>query len=220
MSLKLKAWITYATPKARNIVRSVLANSGCVALTTQEIFDRAIKQYPHETSPSPPVYEVESRQKGKQPKAMPEPPFGEHPIRSVRYLKRLVLEDLVARGEVVKAHVRRGGAGDDGKGQKWDLIAAKGFAKAKAVTGIERKEAWMWLLTSQLKTAQRGEEGTLADAHVIEPPNPQQVKLEADNDDYTLDDFKEDGGWEHLKLSFKDVSPMKLREMANQIERS
>lgn len=242
MSIPLKAWINHATPKARNIVRQVLANSGRVGLTTQEIFDLAIKQFPDEIAPAPPSHKLVVK-KGRMPQAIPEPPFREHPIRSVRYvcmkqrllppityirsdryLKKLVLEDLTARGEVVKAHVRCGAAGKDKNGQKWDVIAAKGFGKAQAVTDIPAGEGWMWVLTSQLPgLVRRGDESTedtARSAPVIQPPSPDQVKLEVDDDDFGEREFKEEGGWEHMKFVFKDVSPLTLEAKAKELEKS
>lgn len=67
-------------------------------------------------------------------------------VRIFRYLKKIVMEDLAHRGEVVKIHIRRGSGGKDEAGNPLDTVGGRGFEKYKAKTGIVAKEAFLWRL--------------------------------------------------------------------------
>jgi len=87
--LKLKAWIKYSTPECRKIVRDVLSShaKGNGGVSTQEIYDLALKQFPDAKSAAPPekIYPPGIKGRGgKIPMPVPEPPNREHPIRSMR----------------------------------------------------------------------------------------------------------------------------------------
>ena len=85
----LKTWVRYSTPKCRDIVSAVLSShpKGNSGVSTQEIYDLAIKQFPDAKGPSPPekFYPPDARgRRGKIPMPVPEPPNRDHPIRSMR----------------------------------------------------------------------------------------------------------------------------------------
>jgi len=104
-------WTKHATPKARNMVRRVLQSSTHpVGMTSREIYEQIHERFPDEKVPAPPPFTVQPIMKGKygsKPKPIPEPPHREHPIRSLKYLKKIVLEDLAREGEIVKVPMRR-----------------------------------------------------------------------------------------------------------------
>jgi hypothetical protein len=68
-------WLQFATPRARAIVRSVLQQSGRVAMGSQEIYSAALAQFPDEL-------EIAPAEPTKRPSV--QPPVRDHPIRSVR----------------------------------------------------------------------------------------------------------------------------------------
>src|ERR1700720_4603059 len=134
----LKTWIKYNTPECRNIITAVLSShpKASSGVSTHEIYDLALKLFPDAKAPSPPqkYYPPDARgRRGKIPMPVAEPPNRDHPIRSLRfflvlliihypyflylyrYLKRVVLEDMVLRKEVEKVHIKRGVLNEDGE---------------------------------------------------------------------------------------------------------
>lgn len=123
-------WSKHGTPTARNMVRRVLRNpTHPLGMTTKQIYDKIHESYPDAKSraAAPPPFVVQPTMKGKygrRPVPMPEPPHREHPIRSIkcaslqlwlvfsvidylRYLKKVVMEEMVREGEVKKIPVDR-----------------------------------------------------------------------------------------------------------------
>lgn len=86
----LKTWISHATPKSRNIVRSVLsANPDLVGMTSQDIYHEALQRFPNENVDAPPPNVLSPGQKGRfgrLPQPVPDPPNRNHPLRSVKYV--------------------------------------------------------------------------------------------------------------------------------------
>ncbi|KAK7696177.1 hypothetical protein QCA50_000828 [Cerrena zonata] len=208
MSGPLKAWINHTTPRARNIVRSILANSDAFGLTSQQIYDIAMTTpSSSDRTPSPLTH--------KLPKPVatgpPEPPNPDHPIRSMRYLKRFVLEDLAGRQEVVKVFVRRGAGGVDEHGNKLDLAKAKGMAEVSVMAGIQAKEAWLWRLIAgknALPELLEKEDGPIPR---VGPMVPDGVTLEEDDPDIEFDPFADDKGWTKENLKFVNVPVIDTR---------
>lgn len=95
------------TPQARNIVRHVFRHrQDVIGLDSHEIYETAFELYPHERGPEPPkVYGEPRSEPVKRGWQLPPQPL-DHPIRSMKYLKRIVLDYMAAAGEVEKVVVR------------------------------------------------------------------------------------------------------------------
>lgn len=92
----LKTWIRHSTPECVKIVRAVLSShpKGGEGITTQEIYDLALKQFPDARGPAPleKFYPPHARGRGgKIPMPVPQPPNRDHPIRSMRQVFLLFL---------------------------------------------------------------------------------------------------------------------------------
>lgn len=81
--MPVKKYVNFATVQARTLVRTILAPHKEIGLSTQEIFDAAISQHPHEKTATPLAIRVENgvtQANGLVSK----PRYEDHPIRSVR----------------------------------------------------------------------------------------------------------------------------------------
>lgn len=69
-----------------------------------------------------------------------------------RFLKKSVLEELLAKDEIEKVHVRRGGGGEDEQGRKLDSLKTAGGPKEALPPDfrLPQKEAWFWRLKSTM----------------------------------------------------------------------
>jgi hypothetical protein len=100
MQARLPRWIRTSTPRAREIVLEVLKSSYPAALPSQDIYQRALKEYPEDKVPIPPplpsprlgVTIKSSKKRAKQEwKPPPEPPHPDHPVRSLKSVNVLSL---------------------------------------------------------------------------------------------------------------------------------
>ncbi|KAH8094921.1 hypothetical protein BXZ70DRAFT_1009863 [Cristinia sonorae] len=136
-------WINYSTPRARNMVRKVLQTSTHpIGLTTKQIYAKIHELFPDEKQPAPEPFVVQPGMKGRygQPaKPVPEPPKREHPIRSVKYLKKVVMEDMALEGEVEKVTMRR-----DADGVLRRIPTKKRMSRKKSQQDL----VWFWSLVS------------------------------------------------------------------------
>ena len=80
MKVPLKVWVNFATPRARNMVRKILAESNAVTMTTQEIYAVASSMPGSQTGT---VLKDRPERPGH---ALPQPPDSNHPIHSMRYV--------------------------------------------------------------------------------------------------------------------------------------
>ncbi|KAL4253677.1 hypothetical protein ABKN59_003751 [Abortiporus biennis] len=94
--MSLQAWQRSPTKKALDIVRTIIKGHS-TPLTTHQLYNLAVQ---HETG-RPVTYEREHNHASNQP------PHPENAIRSMAYLKRVVLPNLVVRNEVQKIHTTR-----------------------------------------------------------------------------------------------------------------
>ncbi|OJA14665.1 hypothetical protein AZE42_02408 [Rhizopogon vesiculosus] len=156
---QLKTWVNFSTPEARNIVRKILASAPHreLGLKTHEIYERAHKEFPDVTTDIPPQKQIPTglRNHGgrKAPvKPMPLPPKLDHAIRSVKYLKKTILEEMAMAREVEKVHIKRGKLHEDGTR---DLsLTSKGFGKADMKSDFKMpiSDIWQWRLTPDYET--------------------------------------------------------------------
>ncbi|KAF8267170.1 hypothetical protein EI94DRAFT_1582411 [Lactarius quietus] len=101
-SQRLLAWPKQASSNVRNLVLAVL-KSQSEPLSTREIFEKAVKVAPPPGSNVVPLTPSARYLKSVKPA----PPYPNHPVRSITFLKRTVLEDLVRTRDVKKVHIKR-----------------------------------------------------------------------------------------------------------------
>ncbi|TCD70025.1 hypothetical protein EIP91_005277 [Steccherinum ochraceum] len=109
---EVTGWSKQSSPIARNMVRHVLSQSTHpVGMTSAQIFEKIHEQFADvEKVPAPPPFKLQPGMKGRfgrPPIAVPEPPHREHPIRSIRFLKRVILADMERESEIGKIVVSR-----------------------------------------------------------------------------------------------------------------
>ncbi|KAF8578486.1 hypothetical protein K439DRAFT_1663709 [Ramaria rubella] len=117
---RLARWSRLATPRGREIVLEILKSAYPQPLRTQELYERIRKEYPDEKLPapvpippplrSPKSLAITASGKVKKEKPVPEPvqpPHPDHPIRSLKYLKSIILGELTQRNQVSKVHSMR-----------------------------------------------------------------------------------------------------------------
>ncbi|KAG1833091.1 hypothetical protein EV424DRAFT_1367034, partial [Suillus variegatus] len=85
-------------------------------------------------------------------KAVPLPPKLDHAIRSVKYLKKTVLEEMAAAREIEEVHIKRGQLHEDGTR---DLsIVSKAYGKTEITSDSNKSmsNVWHWRLTPDYET--------------------------------------------------------------------
>ncbi|GBE79848.1 hypothetical protein SCP_0210490 [Sparassis crispa] len=159
-----KSVITYCTPEARDL-----------------IYHTAVERFPTATSNTDP-YNLEQR-----PPRSNEPtpanigfgftePVSDHPFRSMRYLKKFVLESMAENREVHKVIIRRGSGGVDENGQKMDTVTGRhGLRLLIPTQNFPKKDVWAWRLLSEEERAM------LEDTQAVE--NEPKVVLHPRHDD-------------------------------------
>ncbi|EMD40417.1 hypothetical protein CERSUDRAFT_70792 [Gelatoporia subvermispora B] len=151
-----KVWKTCATPEAVRIVVDVLKNArtDVPGLTTKQIFDAIHDKYPdakQASFPSKVVPAIQTNRKSRQfsytldprPPPLPEVETRDHPVRSIRYLKKFVLEEMALNRLVEKIHLDKGELPDDVRREITPKIAPR---NKKAIKLISRPDAWLWKL--------------------------------------------------------------------------
>ncbi|PCH45114.1 hypothetical protein WOLCODRAFT_139388 [Wolfiporia cocos MD-104 SS10] len=103
MALSLRAWNNAPTKEACSLVLSII-KSQPVAPTVQEIFKLAVQRELelHKHSPAPPAPPPTTTP--GTPQAPPLPRYPNHAIRSMRYLKDVVLPSLLSSQDVRRVH--------------------------------------------------------------------------------------------------------------------
>lgn len=145
----LKHWVNYSTPEARQIVRNILATAPNtdIGLDAHEIYERAFDEYPDAATATPPPKStvLGNHARLRRPKKpMPEPPRREHPVRSMRYLKRVILEEMAEAKEIEKVHIKRGTMTEDGKREL--SVRSKVVGRTDAVGEAPTANSWKWRL--------------------------------------------------------------------------
>ncbi|KAK0431350.1 hypothetical protein EV421DRAFT_1853952 [Armillaria borealis] len=103
---RVQSYVFWSTSQARQLVRNVLMKEPKIGMHHQQLFNEIIKQYPDEKLPthlvpdSPPKPPVRGGAYSK-----PAPALADHPVRSMRYLKKVILEDMLRLQEVEKVIV-------------------------------------------------------------------------------------------------------------------
>ncbi|THH19639.1 hypothetical protein EW146_g1571 [Bondarzewia mesenterica] len=103
--LRLRLWPQQTTKQAQDIVRQVLRSSP-TPLSTKDIFKQALQLKLENPVIQTDPYILRAR-KLSEAQGTPQPPQPQHPIRSLSYLKRTVLPDLVKLRDIEKVHSER-----------------------------------------------------------------------------------------------------------------
>ncbi|KAG7440504.1 uncharacterized protein BT62DRAFT_578965 [Guyanagaster necrorhizus] len=108
---RIQSYVFWSTAQARQIVRNVLLKEPKIGMHHQQLFDEIVKQYPTEKLPKHlvPVQAEIPRTPPARGGAFvkPAPALGDHPVRSMRYLKKVILEDMLRLNEVERVIVTK-----------------------------------------------------------------------------------------------------------------
>ncbi|KAF9247267.1 hypothetical protein BU15DRAFT_23426, partial [Melanogaster broomeanus] len=145
----LKHWVNYGTPAAREMVRNILATAPNkdIGLDSHEIYERAFKEYPDAVTPTPPP---KSTPLGFHPRTrlpkipVPVPPRREHPVRSMKYLKRVILKEMAEAKEIEKVLIKQGEMTEDGK--KKFSVRSKDLGLSDIIGEDLKSQCWRWRL--------------------------------------------------------------------------
>jgi len=133
---RTKTLIRFSTENARKMVRTVLEPHPALGLRIQDIYAQVHKQFP-DAREKPEYIPKDSR----VPYEIPNP---YHPLRSMRYLKCTVMDEMEKLGEVHQIYIRSGSRDKDGV--RMDLVKYKEGVVALA-TDAKAKQEWRWRLT-------------------------------------------------------------------------
>ncbi|KAJ7283691.1 hypothetical protein C8J57DRAFT_1293288 [Mycena rebaudengoi] len=143
MQTGLKAFIRTGTAQTTRIVREVLKPHMELGLTTKEIYEQAHALFPDEKTPAPPLKQMPrpgAHGRGLFRLDPPGPPHRDHPIRSIAYLKNVVLEELQEKAVVEKVISR--------------TVYHPEGAEPGVVTSAEHQVTqWRWKLVSEERAA-------------------------------------------------------------------
>ncbi|KZT22782.1 hypothetical protein NEOLEDRAFT_1180684 [Neolentinus lepideus HHB14362 ss-1] len=152
--MSLYAWTPYVTAEALRIVRNVMKSTGN-PMSTKEIFKLAVAQKPQKPiDPPPPIIKV---RKDGSIKQIPYPSHPEHPIRSVRYLKQVVLPAMEHSLEIEKFHTKAALSQTEIEGRLASLSKSANKAKQAAISGT-LQSVWLWRFRSEPPPQQEKEE--------------------------------------------------------------
>lgn len=156
---QLKTWVNFSTPEARSIVRKILASAPHreLGLKMHEIYERAHEEFPDVTTDIPAGKPIPTglRNHGgrsKPAKAIPLPPKLDHAIRSVKYLKKTILEEMAMAREIEKVHIKRGKLHEDGTRDISIVSKAHGKTDITSDLNMPISNIWHWRLTPDYMT--------------------------------------------------------------------
>ncbi|KAI9462790.1 hypothetical protein BJY52DRAFT_1146348 [Lactarius psammicola] len=140
---RLLAWPKQASSEARNLVLEVL-KSHSEPLSTRELLEKVVK------IPPPPVTSVEPLTPWARylKNTKPAPPYPDHPVRSLSYLKRTILEDLVRTRDVKKVHIKRVLTPAEIE-QRASTMSIAQLKKMSAESLSQPVSTWMWQLVDK-----------------------------------------------------------------------
>ncbi len=103
---RVQSYVFWSTSQARQLVRNVLMKEPKIGMHHQQLFNEIIKQYPDAQLPTHLVPDAPQKppvRGGAYSKTAPA--LVDHPVRSMRYLKKVILEDMLRLQEVEKVIV-------------------------------------------------------------------------------------------------------------------
>ncbi|KAF8515309.1 hypothetical protein BU17DRAFT_93578 [Hysterangium stoloniferum] len=164
LPLRIARLLQASNPRGRDIVLNILKATYPQPVRTQQIYKRVRKDFPDGKvemiiPPSPPPIVVrrlqQSRSNANEKIGPPQPPFPDHPIRSQKYLKDIILEDLARRRLIKKVHTMRDPTPEElavkkskGKGKK-----SKAANAAVTLNVLGKVDEWGWVMTSTKEEA-------------------------------------------------------------------
>ncbi|PBK88913.1 hypothetical protein ARMGADRAFT_1015634 [Armillaria gallica] len=105
---RVQSYVFWSTSQARRLVRNVLMKEPKIGMHHQQLFNEIIKQYPDEKLPTHLVPDAPQKPPVRGGAYLkPAPALVDHPVRSMRYLKKVILEDMLRLQEVEKVIVTR-----------------------------------------------------------------------------------------------------------------
>ncbi|KAG0707208.1 hypothetical protein DFH29DRAFT_1076467 [Suillus ampliporus] len=140
-------WPRHCLPSARELVRSVIVSS-TTPLSTKDIYNLAVKQIGIQPiSDQSPEYSVPKTEhptivRGFTRQPSTRPPHPEHPVRSLQYLKRVVLPDLVNSKDVEKFCTKQ--TLSQAEIEHRLQTVTKAARKEQAVSLAAPRSTWLW----------------------------------------------------------------------------
>jgi len=151
--MALNAWKTTPERAAIRLVRSILTDTSS-PLTTKEIYEEAVRRETGQEYPHPPtvIAGVSAQQpvkkRGVVRKPPPTPPHPENAVRSMRYLKTVVLPHMRDKvQEVEKFHTNRTLSGEEIQHRLATM--SKSARKAKGDSLPTTSSVWLWKLRAR-----------------------------------------------------------------------
>ncbi|OCH95914.1 hypothetical protein OBBRIDRAFT_830513 [Obba rivulosa] len=151
-----KIWKTCATPEAVKMVLEALktARSDVPGLTTKQIYEAVHQRYPdvertsfpaRMVNATPPKFKTRAFSYTTEPRPPPLPEIltRDHPVRSIRYLKKFVLEEMAEKNLIEKIHLSKSELPPDVREEIRPKVAPRN-KKMKAL--LSRSDAWLWKL--------------------------------------------------------------------------
>ncbi|KAI0065031.1 hypothetical protein BV25DRAFT_1822133 [Artomyces pyxidatus] len=122
------------TSQARDVVRNIIRSSA-TPLSTRDIFKQAVQQATGSSA---------SRSTRANPVANDphEPPYPDHAIRSMTYLKTIVLPELLGRKEIEKIHMQRTLSAEEIERRRASMT--KAAQRAHANDPAKTIDSWVW----------------------------------------------------------------------------
>ncbi|KAG1881929.1 hypothetical protein C8R48DRAFT_682777 [Suillus tomentosus] len=151
-SFRKNLWPRHCLPSARELVRSIVVSS-TTPLSTKDIYNLALKQKAIQpvSDASAPQHNVPKKEhptvvRGMTRQPPTRPPHPEHPVRSLQYLKRVVLPELVNSKKVEKFCAKRtlSQAEIDHRLQ----TVTKAARKEQAVLLAAPRNTWLWRMAT------------------------------------------------------------------------
>jgi len=129
------------------------ARTDVPGLTTKQIYEAVHRQYPSVERTSFPAKMVPNKPGHKsrafsytlepRPPPIPDTEHKDHPVRSIRYLKKFVLEEMAERELLEKIHCPKASLPPEVQQEITPKVVPRN-KKLKAL--LNRKEAWLWRL--------------------------------------------------------------------------
>ncbi|KAI0277995.1 hypothetical protein BGY98DRAFT_976171 [Russula aff. rugulosa BPL654] len=140
---RLLGWPKQASSEARNIVLGVIKSHN-EPISTHDVFKLAVKV------PAPPRSNGEplTRWAKHLRNCTPAPPHPDHPVRSLRHLKRTILEDLVRTRNIKKVHIKR--VLSPAEIEQRMATMSKAQTRKTSVAALSQPvSTWMWQLVDK-----------------------------------------------------------------------
>ncbi|KAH7919311.1 hypothetical protein BV22DRAFT_1133921 [Leucogyrophana mollusca] len=170
----LHEWPRICTPAARDLVRSIVSSS-TRPLSTKDIYHLAVGRtgiIPGSTEPASrlipkrPLH-YKSVVRGMKREPPPQPPHPSHPVRSINYLKNVVLPHLVSTKEVEKFCTKR--TLSQAEIEQRLQTMSKSARKQQADLLSAPVNTWLWRLKPQVQKEQTSSAASSSEALTSAP---------------------------------------------------